>query len=73
MAKKSKIPKFVLVVADDWEAFYVDGDCVDQSHHVDLVGNLSNHGVLIESFDAYNDPGLEDGNFSKKLSDVKLD
>lgn len=65
--------KFVVVDADNWQALYVDGECVEQHHEVDLVGQLRQHGVDIVQYGAYEDPSLEDGGFSDNLSEVKFD
>ena len=68
-----KLPKFVLVSADDWEAFYVDGKCAEQGHHVQLIDLLAENGVSIVEYEACNDPYLESGQFPDTLSEVTFD
>lgn len=71
---KTEIPKFVVVNADYWEALYIDGKCVEQHHHVDLISQLKKHGVDIEERAAYEHPGLEEeGEFPQDLDKVKFD
>lgn len=70
---KKKWPKFVLVEADDWEALYVDGKCVEQHHHVNLVAQLRAYGIDIESKNAYSDPGLDSGAYPDDLNKVTFD
>ena len=74
-AKKAKKDhKFVLVEADNWVGLYVDGECVEQHHDIDLVEYLSKYGVNIKTKFAYNDPqATEQGTLPDFLKDVKFD
>lgn len=75
MKKKAKKPhKFVLVEADNWCGLYVDGECVEQHHDIDLVEYLRQYGVNIRAKYAYNDPQMvEEGTLPENLSAVRFD
>ena len=69
-----QLPKFVLARADDWEALYADGECVEQAHEIDIIPWLRKFGVRIEGRAAYNHPDLDDvGCFPDKLDEVVFD
>jgi hypothetical protein len=71
--------KFVIVVADDWEAIYFDGKCIAQDHEIRrdyLLRYMRDYGVNaanVEEIEAYNDPHLESGRFPDKLEEVTKD
>lgn len=72
--KNKRVPKFLLVNADYWQALFIDGKCVEQHHEIDLIDYLKDNGVDIEERDAYEHPGLEDeGQFPEDLDKIKFD
>lgn len=72
--KASKKRKFVVVEADNWVGLYVDGECVEQHHDIDLVEWLRKYGVDVRTKFAYNDPQVtEQGTFPESLGEVKFD
>ena len=75
-AKTAKVKnhKFVIVEANNWVGFYVDGKLVEQHHDVDLTELLPKYGVNIKTKYAYNDPqALYEGTLPENLSDIEFD
>ncbi len=66
-----KLPRIVLVRADDWKGLYLDGKLVEEGHRVDTIDVL--HALGIEARQVWaNDEWLNDrGCLPPSLRDVK--